>query len=162
MATDPPPDLELAPLDGRPRTIEDLVTMFHLAVVVLDPFTYESAWIIDTAGRILQSFTAADCRVGWVVTGTADEARQFVGPWSRELITFADPDRQFVKAIGLEELPALVHLNVGGQVVGVAEGWDPARWRQVVDDLALAMMWTRPVFPVSGDPSPYAGTPALP
>jgi hypothetical protein len=161
MPTDPPPDLKLAPLDGQPRTVGDWVTTFHLVVVVLDPYTYESAWIIDTAGRILSNFTAADCRVGWIVTGTADETRQFLGPWSRQLLTFADPEREFVKAVGIDQLPALVHVNVGGQVMGVAQGWHPAEWSKVVDNLAEAMKWTRPVFPAAGDPSPYDGTPAL-
>src|SRR5882724_8150569 len=73
MATDPPPDLVLTPLNGEPRRVDDWVTLFPLALVVLDPYTYESAWLLDEAGRILSSFTAADVRVGWVVAATADE-----------------------------------------------------------------------------------------
>ncbi len=129
--------------------------------MVLDPFTYESAWIIETAGRLLEHFSAADCRVGWVVTGTDDEARQFLGPWSERLLTFADPDRAFVKAVELAELPALVHLNLGIQVEGVAEGWDPAAWEKVLANLARVMSWSKPNLPVAGDPAAYAGTPAL-
>src|SRR4051794_27261627 len=111
MATDPPLDLVLAPLSGEPRTVGAWVTLFNLAVVVVDPYTYESAWILDEAGRILTTYTAADVRVGWVVTGTAAEAKEFLGPWSESLLTFADPDRELVKGLGLETLPALVHIN---------------------------------------------------
>ena len=75
MPTDPPPDLLLTPLHGDARPIEDWVTLFPLAVVALDPYTYESAWLLEEAGRILTSFSAADVRVGWLVTATADEAR---------------------------------------------------------------------------------------
>src|SRR5437016_843696 len=40
MATDPPPDLVLTPLNGEPRSVDDWVTLFPLALVVLDPYTY--------------------------------------------------------------------------------------------------------------------------
>ncbi|NCY17386.1 MAG: hypothetical protein EBX39_11590, partial [Actinobacteria bacterium] len=33
----------------------------------LDPFTLESSWILETAGRILTAFHGADCRVAWLV-----------------------------------------------------------------------------------------------
>ncbi len=94
MATDPPPDLVLTPLNGEPRGIDDWVTLFPLALVVLDPYTYESAWLLEEAGRILTSFTAADIRVGWLTTSSADEAREFLGPWADKLLTFVDPDRE--------------------------------------------------------------------
>jgi len=37
VATDPPADLTLAPINGGPRTIAEWVTTFQLAAVVLDP-----------------------------------------------------------------------------------------------------------------------------
>ncbi len=161
MATDPPGDLQLAPLDGEPRTLSEWLTTFQLAVVVLDPFTHESAWIIDTAVRILHVFKEADCRVGFLVTGTAGEARAFLGPWADQYLTFADPDRAAVKALGLSELPAFVHVRQDGHVVGAAEGWDPEDWRAVAEGLAKAMSWTRPPIPAATDPAPYAGTAAI-
>ena len=81
------------PINGDPGTIADWLTTFQLAAVILDPFTNESAWLIDTAGRLLTHFREADCRVAFIVTGTADEARQFLGPWADRVLTFADPDR---------------------------------------------------------------------
>ena len=160
MATDPPASLTLTPLAGEPRSLADWVTQFHLVLVVLDPFTYESAWLIETAGRILVQYSAADCRVGWVVTGTADEAREFLGPWAERLLTFADPERTLVTACAIDALPALVHFNTAGQLEGAAEGWDPDAWRKVTDRLSRLMSWSRPLIPVAGDPAPYEGAPA--
>jgi len=160
MATDLPPDLELRPLTGEPRTVGAWVTLFNLAVVVLDPYTYESAWLLDEAGRILTDYTPADVRVGWVVTATAEETKQFLGPWADELLTFADPDRAFVKAVGLRSLPAFVHVNMASQAEAVAEGWDPAAWRKVAANLSRVLDWTQPIIPGPRAPAPYAGSPA--
>jgi hypothetical protein len=136
------------------------LTTFHLAAVILDPYTYESAWLLETSGRILSGFRGADCRVAFVVTAPADEAREFLGPWAEQILTFADPGREFAKGLGLDELPAFVHLRQDGVVAGVAEGWDPIEWRNVASELAKAMSWTRPLIPGPGDPQPYAGSPA--
>src|SRR3954454_15572345 len=112
VATNPPADLTLTPLNGPRRTVAQLLTTFHLCFVALDPFTNESAWILPTAARILTVFAEADVRISWVVTSTAEEARTFLGPWAREILTFADPDRSAVKAFGLERLPAMVYLGM--------------------------------------------------
>ncbi|MCY3806720.1 MAG: hypothetical protein OXG91_09550 [bacterium] len=160
MATSPPPDLILEPLTGKPRAVEEWVTTFHLVVVALDPFTHESGWILPTAGRVMGNFSGADCRVGWLVCGTDDQAREFLGPWADRFLTFADPDRAMAQGLGLERLPAIVHLNHSLEVVGAAEGWNPRAWRTVANGLAEAMSWSKPRIPTRDDPSPYAGTPA--
>jgi hypothetical protein len=160
VATDPPADLTLDPINGDARTIAEWLTTFQLAAVVLDPFTNESSWILETAGRILTHFTGADCRVAFVVTGTDDEARQFLGPWADKLLTFADPDRAVVKGLALNELPAFVQIRGDRKLAAVAEGWDPAQWRDVAHSLAKNMSWSAPLVPALGDPSPYAGSPA--
>jgi hypothetical protein len=161
MATDPPPDLVLTPLNGEPRGVDDWVTLFPLALVVLDPYTYESAWLLEEAGRILTGFTAADVRVGWLVTASAEEAKEFLGPWATELLTFVDPTREAVKALGLDTLPAFVVINMAAKVETVAQGWDPAAWTKAVGQLATILGWTRPSIPGPGAPRPYPGTPAL-
>jgi hypothetical protein len=161
VATNPPGDLQLAPLDGEPGALDAWLTTFHLAAVVLDPYTYESAWLLDTAGRILEGFRDADCRIALVVTADAHDTREFLGPWAERFLTFADPDRELVKAIGLNELPAFVHLRQDRSVVSVAEGWDPSEWRDAASRLAKDMSWTRPHIPAPGDPAPYAGSAAL-
>ena len=160
MATDPPADLRLTPINGETKTIADWLTTFQLAVVVLDPFTNESAWIIDTAGRVLLHFREADCRVAFIVTGTADEARRFLGPWADKVLTFADPDRASVQGLGLNELPAFVQVRGDLHLAASAEGWDPQEWHQVAASLAENMSWSAPLVPAQGDPSPYAGSAA--
>ena len=160
MATDPPADLTLTPINGDARTIDEWLTTFQLAIVVLDPFTNESAWLLETAGKVLTHFAEADCRVAFVVTSTADDAREFLGPWSERILTFADPDRAFAKALSLNEVPAFVQIRNDRKVVGVAEGWDPQEWRDVAHRLAHDMSWSSPLIPEPGDPSPYAGSAA--
>lgn len=161
VATDPPGDLALASLDHESRTLAEWLTTFHLAVVIIDPYTYESSWLLETAGRLLEAFRGADCRVAFVVTAPADDARQFLGPWADRLLTYADPDRDLVKALGLTELPAFAYIRQDLRVVGSAEGWDPAEWREVAQRLADDTGWSRPVVPAAGDPQPFPGSPAL-
>ena len=161
MATDPPADLRLAPINGEPRTIAEWLTTFQLAAVVLDPFTNESAWLLDTAGRVLPHFREADCRVAFIVTGTADEARQFLGPWADKVLTFADPDRAVVRACRPQRAAGLR-----------ADPRRPARWpappragtrssgARWPTSLAENNSWSDPAHPGDGDPSPYAGSAA--
>ncbi len=160
MATDPPTDLKLTPINGEARTIEEWLTTFQLALVVLDPYTNESSWLLETAGRVLTHFNGADCRVAFLVTGPADDARAFLGPWTDRVLTFADPDRAVVKALGLNEVPTFVHIRQDRKVVGSAEGWDPAEWREVANGLAKLNSWSAPLIPEATDPSPYAGSAA--
>lgn len=162
VASSPAPDISLDPLQGDSRPLQDWVTTFHLVLVVLDPFTYESSWLVDTAGRILQSFVGADCRPAWLVTGNDEQVREFLGPWADEHLAFADPDRAVVTSLGLESLPALVHIDQSLDVAGSAEGWDPEAWHGVAVNLAKAMSWSYPQIPAAGDPAAYSGTPALP
>jgi hypothetical protein len=154
-------NLVLTPVRGERRTLEQWLTTFHLVSVVIDPFTNESAWILDTAARILRDFAGAAVRVNWVVTGTDDEAQAFLGPLVAEFLTFADPDRRFVKALGLTRLPAFVFLRVDGEVVAAAEGWNAMEWRDVADAVAQTVAWTRAVIPAAGDPQAFAGSPAV-
>ncbi len=161
MTTDPPADLTLAPINGEARTIAEWLTTFQLAAVVVDPFTNESSWILETAGRVLLHFREADCRVAFIVTGTADEARQFLGPWADKVLTFADPDRAVVAGLGLNELPAFVHVRGDLKLAAAAEGWDPEEWRTVAASLAANNSWSTPLIPAYGDPTPYAGSAAV-
>jgi hypothetical protein len=161
VATDVSADVNLTPLTGSTRTLAEWTTTFHLVVVVVDPFTYESSWILDTAVRILRVFSGADCRVAFLVTGEPDEARQFLGPLAKEFLVFCDPSRDVVKALGLERLPAFVHLNQNHAIETTAEGWQPERWRAAADHLGSLMSWHPPSIPASGDPAPFEGTPAF-
>lgn len=161
MASPPAPEIELDALQGDPRPLSDWVTTFHLAVVILDPFTHESSWIIDTAARILENYSAADVRTAWMITGTDDEAREFLGPMADNFLTFTDPDRVLVRSLELERLPAFVHIDHALNVVGAAEGWQPSEWAAVTKTLSAQMSWSRPVLPEADDPPAYPGTPAI-
>lgn len=161
MSTDPSPDLVLSPINGEGRTVREWLTTFHLAFVALDPFTYESAWILETAGRILTTFEQADVRVAFLCAGTPEECRMFLGPWARDVLTFSDAERTAIAGFGLEKLPALVHLAMDGTIANSAEGWDPAEWRVVADHLAKVTSWLPPVIPIASDPGPFEGSPAL-
>jgi hypothetical protein len=162
VAADPAPSLAMVTLGGASRPLEQWLTVFDLVFVAVDPATDESMWILPTAERILTKFHDADCRVAWVVTGTAEDARDFLGDRVERTLTFVDPDRALVNGFGLQRLPALVHVAIDGSLAGAAEGWDPAQWRQVVTALAKTMAWIAPVVPAPGDPPPFEGAPALP
>jgi hypothetical protein len=153
-------EVKLTALGGEARTLAEWLTTFQLAVVVLDPYTSESAWLLEPAARILMNFREADCRVGWVVTADERDARRFLGPWAGDLLTFVDPDREFVAAVDLRRLPALVHIRQDLAVVGVAEGWKPQEWADVTEQLGRSMSWSHPNIPEAGDPGAFEGSPA--
>ncbi|MFP3906857.1 MAG: hypothetical protein ACLFWR_07475 [Acidimicrobiales bacterium] len=160
MSDQVPLDLQLNPVGHDERSLGEWLTTFHMAAVILDPYTYESAWILDPARRILRHFREADCRVAFIVTGTDDEATSFLGPITDEVLTLCDPDRALVKAAGLEQLPAFLHLAPTGLVAAKAEGWDPTAWREVAKALAKRMSWSYPLIPAAGDPVAFPGSPA--
>ena len=84
----------------------DWLTTFHLASVILDPYTNESSWILRTATRILEPFRGSDARINLIVTSGPADAQAFLGPLTENFLVFCDADRSVVKAIGLSELPA--------------------------------------------------------
>ena len=161
VAVTPSPDIVLTALDGEARPLEEWLTTFHLASVVLDPYTNESAWILPTAVRILDEFRGSDARVNFVLTCTRTEARAFLGPLAENFLVFCDPDRAFVKGLGLSALPAFVFLRVDGTVQAAAEGWSPPEWRAVARSIATTTAWSHPYVPTSSDPGPFHVTPAL-
>src|SRR4051812_45911739 len=81
-------DTKLTAVGGQTRTIAEWTTTFQLLTVVLDPYTAQSAWLLETAGRVLANFRDADCRVAWTVTADERDAKQFLGPWADEFLTF--------------------------------------------------------------------------
>ena len=154
-------DLTLTPLTGDAKTLHQWLTTFHLASVVLDPFTNESAWILKTAARILRPFSGAAVRINFIVTCDASDAREFLGPYADEFLVFCDPDRVAVKALGLSELPAFVLIKSDGSVPVAAQGWTSADWKEVAAAVATLTSWSRPTIPGPGDPGSFRGTPAL-
>jgi hypothetical protein len=151
----------LRPLTGPDRPLSQYLTTFHLVLVVIDPFTLESSWLLDTAARVLNTFGQADCRVGFLVAGDAEEAKAFLGPHAERFLTFTDADRSIIRALGLSYLPAIVHLGHDSSVIDAAEGWHPAEWRRVTDGIARILSWKGPGIPTAQDPAPFPGSPAL-
>ena len=161
MAFDVSGALVLSPIGREPRTIEEWTTTFHLAVVVIDPYTHQSSWLLDPATRVLRTYAAADCRVAFLVTADEADSRQFLGPLVAEFLIFTDPDRTAVKGLGVETLPAFLHINQNHVIEASAEGWHPEEWKLVAENLTLSMSWGRPIIPALGDPVPFDGSPAL-
>jgi len=162
VATKLPDDLPFRPLEseGEARPLEDWLTTFHLASVILDPYTNESSWVLKAAKRILEGFRGSHARVNFVVTAGDDDTRRFMGPLVDEFLIFTDPDRKIVEALGLQTLPAFVFIRVDGEVVATAEGWDPTAWNAVGAAIAAATSWRAPLIPAPGDPRAFAGSPA--
>ncbi len=160
-----PTDLVLTPLHkgslGTGRPVMEWLTTFHLASVVLDPYTNESSWILRTASRVLEEFRGCDVRINMVVTAGADDTISFLGPLVDRFLVFCDPDRKVVKAMGLQTLPAFVLTRVDGVVGASAEGWDPDGWENVADAIATITKWSSIELPATGDPVAFRGTPAL-
>ena len=160
MSTNLPSDLKLTPLGGEARELHEWLTTFHLASVVLDPYTNESSWVLKTATRILDGLRGSHARVNLIVTADADDTRRFLGPLVDDFLVFCDADRSVVKALGVERLPAFVFIRVDGEVVASADGWHPEQWRDVAHAVAETTKWRAPLIPAAGDPSPFAGSPA--
>ena len=85
-----PTDLTLTPLEGeglgQTRPIMDWLTTFHLASVVLDPYTNESSWVLRAATRILEQFRDTDARINLIVTAGPEDARAFLGPLAEQYL----------------------------------------------------------------------------
>lgn len=161
MATAPDPALELEHISGESRPLSNWLTTFPLVLAVIDPYTHESAWLLGTIQRIFETFRGADCRVAWLVTADREGARQFLGPLADDFLTYIDPHRALVKSLDLTVLPALVILRQDCSLLGAAQGWDPATWRPLAEELAQFTRWSKPTIPAKGDPVAYPGTPAL-
>ncbi len=162
MATDPSADLEITDLSGYEATLGVRLVMFNQLSVVIDPYTHQSGWILPTAARLFNHYREADIRCSFVVAGDAEGAKQYLGPFAEEYLVLLDPDRELIGALGLEYLPALVHLRQDASLAGAAEGWNPAGWLEVLAGVEETMAWrARPQLPMVGDPAPFVGTPAL-
>ena len=157
----PSQDLVLTPIGREGRTLREWLMMFHLASVVLDPYTNESSWILETAVRIMRQFSGAAVRVNFLMTCDQDDARAFLGPYADEFLVYCDPDRSIVGALGISEVPAFVLIQANGTIPVAAQGWTPDEWKEVANHVATLTAWTKPTIPAPGDPGSFRGTPAL-
>lgn len=156
MAKNPDPDLKLTTVKGVSRTLDDWLTVFDLCLVAL-PGRPEAQTFVGIGKKILDVFRDADCRAAFLIVGGERMARRLLGPALDEYLAFVDPEAELPKSLGLERLPAFVHLGLDTSVLEVAEGWNPAEWNRVAKSLATSMSWTRPVLGTPGDPPPHPG-----
>ena len=160
MAKNPDPTIALTNLTGTTRTLDDWTTMFHMVLVVL-PDRLEGAQYVPIAERIFAVFGDSDAKVGFLVPGPAPMANRLLEGARGPANVFLDPDRALIASLGLERLPALVHLRQNATLANVAEGWDPKEWQTVAKAIAKSMAWTLPEVARPGDPPATAGWPAL-
>ncbi len=147
----------LYPLSGKSRTIGQLLTTFHLLFVALDPFTIESAWILQTAARILQTFEQADCRTAWLVTATADECRLFLGPLGQRDTDLRRPRPSGGEGVRPRTAARHCPLGMHGKVYDAAEGWHPLRVARRDRGPGQACQWLAPAIPGPRDPGAVRG-----
>lgn len=157
VAKNPDPTLSLSTASGMTRTLDDWTTMFHLCLVIL-PDRPEAAQWIPVARRIFDVLGDSDARTAFVIPSTAAIAARILGDRDRDLV-FLDPDRALISSLGLQHLPAFVHIRQDTSVGAVAEGWNPAEWQSVARSIAAAMAWTVPDVapPDTIAPAPTAG-----
>jgi hypothetical protein len=156
VAKNPDPNLKLASTKGVSRTLDDWSTMFHLCLVILPPRP-EAAVFIPVAERIFKQFGDADCRTAFCVVGNEFIAKGVLGAAEERYLSFVDENGELSASLGLTHLPAFVHLRQNTTLVSAAEGWDPAEWQRVADELAKAMAWSSPTVAGPGDPPPTPG-----
>ena len=118
VPNDPSRDIVLATDAGDEQTLDQWLTTFNLLAVVIDPYTHESGWILPTADRLFGHYEEADVRCVYVVASDGEGARQYLGKFAPTRLVLVDPDREFIGSLGLERLPAIVHIGQDGTVLG--------------------------------------------
>ena len=163
VATAPSPDIALITLDGETHTVEEWLTTFHLASVVLDPYTNESSWMLKTRctdpRRAPRHRRAGQLRASPArpTTPRRSSDRSPTSSWCSAIRTGRSS-----RASAWRTLPAFVFVRIDGTVPAAAEGWNPAEWRHGRrGDRRRPRPGSRPTIPVAGDPGPFHGTPAL-
>ena len=156
MAKNPDPLLPITSYHGKTRTLDDWATVFNLAIVVL-PDRPEGASYVGIVDRIFATFGDSDVRTIVCVPTTAAIAKRILGADVERWLVWCDADRSFVEGLGLERLPAFVHLRQDTTLVNAAQGWSPTEWQRVADALAKHEHWTSPIVSGRGDPAPTPG-----
>ena len=158
MAQNPNPSLAITSYKGVTRTLDDWATVFGLAIVVL-PDRPEGAQFVPVIERVFATFGDSDVRTIVCVPTTSPIAKRIIGPAVVEWLVWCDPERALVDSLGLERLPAFVHLRQDTTLVSAAQGWSPTEWQRVADEIAKHAHWTSPVVSGRGDPAPTPGWP---
>ena len=158
MANNPNPLVEITSYAGVTRTLDDWATVFNLAVVLLPGRPEAGAWVA-VIDRIYNTFGDSDVRTTICVSANTAITRRIVGDAADRWLTFADPDELLAKSLGIERLPAFVHLRQDTSLVAAAQGWSATEWQKIADSIAKKEHWTSPVIAAPGNPSPTPGWP---
>ena len=158
MAGNPNPQLPITSYTGITRTLDDWATVFNLAIVVL-PDRPEGSLFVPVIERIFATFGDSDVRTIVCVPSTPPIAKRIIGSLVNEWLVWCDADGALVASLGLERLPAFVHLRQDTTLVTAAQGWSPTEWQRVADEIAKDQHWTSPVVAARGDPPPTPGWP---
>jgi hypothetical protein len=158
VAKNPDPLLPITSYHGKTRTLDDWATVFNLAVVVL-PDRPEASAFIPVIDRIFATFGDSDVRTIVCVPSTAAITKRILGADVGRWLVWCDPDGALPKSLGLERLPAFVHLRQDTSLVTSAQGWSPTEWQRVADAIAKAQHWTSPIVSGRNDPAPTPGWP---
>jgi len=143
VAKNPDPTLALTTSAGVTRSLDDWTTMFHLCLVIL-PDRPEAARWVPVARRIFDVLGDSDARTAYVIPSSAAIAERILGDAADMSMVFLDPDRTLITGLGLEHLPAFVHIRQDTSVGAAAEGWNPTEWQKVAKEIAGAMAWSVP------------------
>ncbi len=158
MAQNPDPALTLTSVKGVTRTLDDWATVFNLAIVLLPARPEAAAWV-PVIERIYATFGDSDVRTTICVAANAAITRRIIGDAADRWLVFCDPDEALAKGLGLERLPAFVHLRQDTSLVTAAQGWSPTEWQKVADEIARTKHWTSPIVTGAGNPPPTPGWP---
>jgi hypothetical protein len=158
VAQNPDPTLALTSLKGVTRTLDDWATVFNLAVVLLPARPEAGKWV-TVIDRIYRTFGDSDVRTTICVSSTPAITRRILGAAADQWLVFADPDELLANSLGLERLPAFVHLRQDTSLVTAAQGWSPTEWQKVANEMARTQNWTTPVVTGAGNPPPTPGWP---
>lgn len=158
MAQNPDPQLTLTSVTGVARTLDDWATVFNLAIVIL-PGRREAEGFVPVVDRMFATFGDSDVRTIVCVSAPPAIARRILGDAADRWLVFCDPDETLAGSLGLERLPAFVHLRQDTTLVSAAQGWSPREWQRVADEIARTQHWTSPLVAGKGDPPPSPGWP---
>jgi hypothetical protein len=156
VAQNPDPTLQLTSITGVTRTLDDWATMFNLAIVLLPARPEASAWV-PVIDRMYATLGDSDVRTIVCVAANASITRRIIGDAADRWLTFCDPDQALATALGLERLPAFVHLRQDTSLVEAAQGWSVSEWQRVADDVARKEHWTSPRIAAPGNPRATPG-----
>jgi hypothetical protein len=158
VAQNPNPQLALTSYKGVTRTLDDWATVFNLAIVLL-PDRPEAAAFVPVIERIFATFGDSDVRTIVCVPSTAAITKRILGADVNRWLVWCDADGALPASLGLERLPAFVHLRQDTTLVTAAQGWSPTEWQKVADEIARHQHWSSPVVSGRGDPAPTPGWP---